>query len=259
LGTATLLSDGQVLVAGGGTAAAVLYDPATNAWTATGSMNVARQDPVAALLPNGNVLVAGGVPPGGGTALTSAELYDPTTGAWKVTGSLSTGRDGATATLLPNGEVMVAGGCTGSCGPGTATTELYSDGFFSFGPSMTQHRDGATATPLNNGDILMAGGGTSYCCAVTATAEIFTVPNATVTPSSGPAGTALTITGTGFYAGEVVRVSDDSTNIVRATTNATGTFDLSATIPATAQAGANTIRATGKTSFATAQATFTVT
>jgi hypothetical protein len=172
---------------------------------------------------------------------------------------MSTGRLGATATLLPNGVVMIAGGCTGSCGPATATTELYSDGFFSFGPSMTERRDGATATLLDNGDILMAGGGTAYCCSVTATAEIYTSPNATVTPSSGPAGAAVTITGTGFYAGEVVQVSDNFTDIGRATTNAAGTFDLSTKVPATAPTGANTIRASGQSSFATATTTFTVT
>jgi N-acetylneuraminic acid mutarotase len=258
LGTATLLPDGQVLVAGGGNASAALYDPATNTWTATGSMHVARQDPTATLLPSGQVLVVGGVPPGGGNPLTSAELYDPSTGVWSVTGSLSIGRDGATATLLPDGVVMVSGGCIGSCGPATTTTELYSDGFFSFGPSMTQRRDAATATLLANGDVLMAGGGTSYCCAVTATAEIYTSPHATVTPGSGPAGTAVTITGTGFYAGEVVKVSDDVVGIGRATTNSAGTFDLSTTIPATAPVGANTIRVAGQRSFATALATFTV-
>jgi hypothetical protein len=169
------------------------------------------------------------------------------------------GRDGATAILLPNGVVMIAGGCPGTCRLATATTELYSNGFFSFGPSMTQRRDGATAILLADGDVLMAGGGPSSCCAVTASAEIYTFSNVSITPGSGSAGTAITVTGTGFYAGEIVQVSDDFVNIGRATTNAAGTFDLSAKIPATAPVGANTVRATGQTSFATAQTTFTVT
>jgi Kelch motif len=50
---ATLLGDGQVLVAGGltglnsnpgSTSSAILYNPATKAWTTTGSMNTARGD-----------------------------------------------------------------------------------------------------------------------------------------------------------------------------------------------------------------------
>ena len=112
--TATLLPDGQVLVAGGvdsdllTLASAELYDPATGTWTATGSLANARFFPTATLLPNGKVLVAGGI--GDSGRLASAELYDPATGTWTATGSLATARDGHTATLLPNGMVLVAGG-----------------------------------------------------------------------------------------------------------------------------------------------------
>ena len=61
------------------------------------------------MLPNGKVLVAGGVDIDG-HALASAELYDPASGTWTATGSLATARDDHTATLLPNGKVLVAGG-----------------------------------------------------------------------------------------------------------------------------------------------------
>ena len=80
LHTATLLTSGKVLVAGGGfgvtfLASAELFDPAKGAWTATGSLATGRYAHTATLLPNGKVLVAGGF---GGTApyvLASAELY----------------------------------------------------------------------------------------------------------------------------------------------------------------------------------------
>src|SRR5262245_19083194 len=63
--TATLLTNGKVLVAGGsdGTAAlssAELYDSSTGTWTPTASMNTARLGHTATLLPDGKVLVAGG-------------------------------------------------------------------------------------------------------------------------------------------------------------------------------------------------------
>ena len=75
------------------------------------SLNAARYMHTATLLPNGQVLVAGGwIGPGISTALASAELYDPATGTWTATGSLNTARYGHTATLLANGKVLAAGG-----------------------------------------------------------------------------------------------------------------------------------------------------
>src|ERR1700730_11300798 len=63
--TATLLANGQVLVAGGYSngsylASAELYDPASGTWTGTGSLATARRGHTATLLPNGKLLVAGG-------------------------------------------------------------------------------------------------------------------------------------------------------------------------------------------------------
>src|SRR5450432_3941075 len=81
-------------------------------WAATGGMNFARQSHTATLLPNGQVLVAGGVSNRG--VLASAELYDPATGLWTATGSLANARELHTATLLPNGQVLVAGGANGN-------------------------------------------------------------------------------------------------------------------------------------------------
>jgi len=74
-----LLANGKVLVAGGnfgnGTVtSAELYDPATGTWTFTGSLNTAREEHTATLLPGGKVLVAAGR---GSNAFpfATAELY----------------------------------------------------------------------------------------------------------------------------------------------------------------------------------------
>jgi hypothetical protein len=66
-----------VLIAGGtgATAAAELYNPATEKFTATGRMISARGTSVGTLLPDGDVLVTG-------TGKTFAELYHPATGQW---------------------------------------------------------------------------------------------------------------------------------------------------------------------------------
>ena len=96
-------------------------DPASETWTFTGSLNTARYFHTATLLPNGMVLVAGGID-SNLNHLDSAELYDPASGTWTVTGSLNAVRDLHTATLLANGMVLVVGGadsqlkCYRECG-----------------------------------------------------------------------------------------------------------------------------------------------
>jgi len=115
--TATLLSNGKVLVAGGYVqrqrllASAELYDPASRAWTTTGSLNNR------AWLSHGDIAVQWQGPGRrgynytGSDVVATAELYDPASGTWTTTGSLTlyVGRDCHTATLLANGKVLIAG------------------------------------------------------------------------------------------------------------------------------------------------------
>ncbi len=93
-------------------------------WSTTGEMLEGRAELVAALLPSGQVLVAGGIgdpsPADGGagstdwTFLSSAELYDPVAGTWADAGSMLSPR--GTRGLFPiskgpySGKVMVGGG-----------------------------------------------------------------------------------------------------------------------------------------------------
>jgi len=112
--TATLLPDGTVLVAGGGTtigqaATAELYEPSSRTWTSTGPMVAAALERTATLLLDGTVLVTGGYDPSA-NGLASAELYDPKTGAWTATAAMIDGRTFHTATRLRDGAVLVAGG-----------------------------------------------------------------------------------------------------------------------------------------------------
>ena len=80
-----------------------------------------------------------------------------------------------------------------------------------------------------------------------------------VQPTSGPAGTKVTVSGSGFYAGERVALFWDGQQILgRPTTTKTGTFTTTITVPQ-ATAGAHQIVAQAQRSFAGADATFTVT
>ena len=136
----------------------------------TGSLATARRYHTTTLLPNGKVLVAGGV--NSGNALVSAELYDPASGTWTATGSLATARYHHTATLLPNGKVLVAGGFDSS-GNALASAELYdpASGTWTATGSLATARGGPTATLLPNGKVLVAGGydGSGYL----ASAELY--------------------------------------------------------------------------------------
>jgi len=124
--TATPLSTGRVLVAGGrsgtGTTAlssAELYDRTTGTWAATGAMTGARRLATAVQLgttasgtTSGKVLVAGGI--NGTTSLNTAQLYSATAGTWVAAGNLNAARHGHTATVLANGRVLVTGGLNGT-------------------------------------------------------------------------------------------------------------------------------------------------
>src|SRR3954454_9966506 len=102
--TMTVLKDGRVLVAGGSgdtdtakatpLASAEIYDPEANSWSDVPSMTDARAYATATLLPDGDVLVAGGYNDGG--ELSSAEVYDASANTWSTPGSLAAGRDSAT-------------------------------------------------------------------------------------------------------------------------------------------------------------------
>lgn len=167
--TATQLSIGKVLVAGGGPASAELYNPSTGKWSLTGNLNVVRSGHTATPLPNGKVLVAGGSN-NTSNALASAELYDPSTGKWSFTGSLHIARENHTATLLSNGKVLVAGGDDNNQPflKAIAPAELYdpATGSWSLTGSLHVARFDHTATLLTNGKVLVAGGddGAGDCC-----------------------------------------------------------------------------------------------
>jgi WD40 repeat protein len=198
--TATLLPNGQVLIAGGNTSSndmsvgpsAELYNPSTGSFTATGSMGTDRYVANAALLPNGQVLIVGGISIPANTYLSSAELYDPATGAFTSTGSMNSKRGYFTATLLQNGQVLAAGGGN----PGQLTTaELYNAGTFSTtGPMSNQQ--GGPATLLADGQVLFAGGYNTPTSTYLTTSELynagsFSLTGPMITARNGAAATLL--------------------------------------------------------------------
>ncbi len=160
--TATQLSDGRVLIAGGTGAftAAEIYDPAMGTFSLTGGLNEGHRSHTATLLPDGRVLIAAGF--SGRETHAVAELFDPATGTFTLTGSLNEPRGAHTANLLSNGQVLITGGIQ-TTAPGVGfvlnVAELYdpTTGIFSLTDSMTLARASHTATLLPNGQVLVAG------------------------------------------------------------------------------------------------------
>ena len=158
--TATLLKNGEVLIAGGATAVAELYDPATDTFSVTGTMVSARQRHTATLLANGKVLLAGGWIDGYSIVTATAELYDPASGTFTSTGNMVTPRGSHSATLLADGKVLIAGGKNTTAEQYPVTAELYDEttGVFTLTGSLSGLSFLHTATLLKNGKVLIAGG-----------------------------------------------------------------------------------------------------
>lgn len=223
--TATLLADGRVLAVGGeydtiGTpqyvypANAELYDPATNFWTPAGNLAQARSGHTATLLPNGKVLVVGGIYRVGDQigVVATAELYDPATNTWTVASSPVTARSSHTATLLPNGKVLVSGGNDSSF-TSLNGVELYdpaTNAWTSVGTLLTA-RQGHLATLLPNGKVLVNGGliAEANQQSFAATAELYDPATQTSTAAATPAIRAYGGSATLLSSGNVLFVADD--------------------------------------------------
>jgi hypothetical protein len=163
--TATLLGNGQVLIAGGRSETAEVFDPASGQFTLVGNMSGPRTHHTATLLASGKVWIAGG--DDGITTLATTEIYDPSTGTFTPSAGMSDAREGHTATRFVNGQVLVVGGTNNSAY--LATGEIYDPAVGAFvitGSTVLSHNDSGTralhtATRLADGTVIICGGMTS--------------------------------------------------------------------------------------------------
>jgi Kelch motif len=167
--TLTVLPDGRVLVAGGGsggdvvTASAETYDPAADRWSAVPPMSTPRVDASALLLRTGQVLVAGGEATANQAAsLDSAELFDYRTNRWAAAPKMHSPHAAAISAVLPDGTGLVAGGFdyAGGYQLATSASEYYNpivNRWFE-GPPLNLARGQAGFAKLTDGSILVVGG-----------------------------------------------------------------------------------------------------
>lgn len=196
--TATKLPDGRVLLTGGSSSfiltpptstnylpifqsaisTAEIFDPATNTFSPTANtMSAARFGHAAIVLPNGNVLISGGVRAGqtsfGGLGIPlyalTCDLFNPTTNTFTQIAGHVIPRVVHSLNLLPNGQVMAIGGAGGTLVVSLASTEFFnpSTNTWTSGPALppfpgfptgTTSLGLHTTTNLPNGDLYIAGG-----------------------------------------------------------------------------------------------------
>lgn len=198
---AVTLTDGRILVVGGlryttyiagvATAFCELYDPVTETWTPTGSMETPRHSHQAVLLPDGTVLaIGGGVPQLGGEStidphsVSTVERFDPVSQQWTPAAQLPWPRSEHFAVVLDNGLVLVAGGCDQAVSdasyPSALVYDPIADVWTPTAPMQTPRRDFSMAK-LGDGSVLAVCGVTEAEPAfwdygtdrITASAEVF--------------------------------------------------------------------------------------
>ncbi|MCY3764380.1 MAG: hypothetical protein OXH06_03005 [Gemmatimonadetes bacterium] len=172
--TATLLSDGTVLVAGGihvvtagveePLTSAEVFDPVTGRFRRTGNLPDGRSGHVAALLSNGKVLIAGG-------GQQSLALYDPESGSFAGSAAGSRIQRPRSVTALPDGRVLLLGDLT-------FTAEIYDPARDIIVKTLNvgTRRIQQTATLLNSGDVLIAGGARGLAERFDPVTDRFTAP-----------------------------------------------------------------------------------
>lgn len=173
--TTVHLSDGRLMAVGGraiGLQAqsgnynetAELFDPAKTEWVFTGDMNEQRRSPGLFALPDGKVMVVGGLS-GQREPLESSEIWDPATGEWTFGPPMSRPHDLMGTAVLDDGRFMMIGGTSkdenGLLISLNAETEAYdpASGTWAELAPMLDKRASHTATVLGDGRVLVVGGG----------------------------------------------------------------------------------------------------
>ncbi|MCA1656759.1 MAG: hypothetical protein LC713_03455, partial [Actinobacteria bacterium] len=172
-----VLADGRVLATGGISedpgaegvsavapqASSEIFDPASGSWGAGPAMISERFGHTATALPDGRVLVVGGLGRGTGSpaVLATTELFDPAAAVFVRAGNLNQARTDHAAVSGPDGSVMVVGGAGGPDGDYALASAERLDprrGTWAKVASLAEARGGASLTLLADDRVLVEGG-----------------------------------------------------------------------------------------------------
>jgi hypothetical protein len=246
--TATLLNNGQVLIAGGTSVASnsgddltqiELYDPVAGSFSDAGQLQNARRNQTATLLSNGLVLVAGGYD-STGTASSSIELFDPVAQTTVSSLTLNAARSLHTATLLNNGNVLFAGGVDAN-NNNLSSAELFSPNILTLNglssitvtPPVPSISAGGTQSFIASGTF--SDGSTQTLASVTWGSSDNTI--ATLTNDSSNHGGAFGVASGSATVNACIASICGSTTITLTSASGAQTPSISSLSPATAAAG----------------------
>ena len=131
-------------------------------------------------------------------------------------------------------------------------------GPFAIGPNQTAR----VTLEYDNPDYILKGfGKDTTVTSVTVRAATLSTPAVTVEPETVEAGKTVAVTGTGFAPDSAVTLTlhSEPVEVGTATTDASGAFTATVTVPATTEAGAHTLVASTAAPLAEASAALTVT
>jgi N-acetylneuraminic acid mutarotase len=195
-----LLPDGKILVSGGSAVLSIsndpsdtlngshssteIYDPATETWSISADMSIKRVAHATSTLPNGDILISGGLTPAGmfPTVAVSTEIYKVATETIEPAADMLTGRSEHLLTSLSDGTILATGGGTLQMSPSfdvvaLTATEIYDSNVdtWTAAADMSVGRAGHSAFIFDDGKVLLPGGdsGSLLSLTPTNTCEIF--------------------------------------------------------------------------------------
>ena len=169
-----------------------VFNPSTRTFSYGPGLAERRYFHSAATLPDGRILIAGGM--NFATQFSDAWAFNPATGQWQAAGQMSRARLYFPMTLMADGRVLAASGYSGTSAiPNTDVFNPITNSWQSV-PSMTAPRYLPSIAPLKDGGAIVVGGSGTGTLAV---AEVWNgarfIPTISVMPVSGVLGQAIDV------------------------------------------------------------------